>query len=148
MSDPFHDAIDALNEALIRDGIVLPAGDGWEDVNLVEIEIKPADVEQLVKMRGEEYGEAWLKTGRWIQENLDLLVNAGDIVFCLIMIYSKMVRAAESPLNPDHYLDAAGYAKLAVDHLDRKARQRELLVEKFPRRIVPQYQRGGPHDKD
>lgn len=98
-----------------------PDDEGW----CFELELKPSDVNELVEQRGEEYGDAAIQTGRWIQENIDILSGAGDIVFCLIMVYSKLARAVHSPWNPDHYLDAAGYVKLAVDYLDHKAALRE-----------------------
>jgi hypothetical protein len=79
------------------------------------------DASNITKVRGQEYGPAWLTTNNIVQElgtqNLNNLVRAG-FFFNWVMILNKLVRAMVTPNNRDHWLDIIGYAQLSLDHLD------------------------------
>lgn len=78
------------------------------------------DIDQLLQVRGASYGDAWLKTSRWIQEHTDMLKELGDAAFPIIMIMSKLYRLEADPRHLDNIYDIAGYAELAVQAIDCK----------------------------
>lgn len=94
------------------------------------------DHDALVKERGSEYGESWRMTSQWIVENAALLAQAGDAAFPMVMMHNKLARALTSPLKQDHWDDMIGYAKLALQAIERRPAN-HWLVEK--EEGVPKY---------
>lgn len=83
--------------------------------------------------RGEEYGAAWTVTGQLLSSEplcmllMRLIIKGGPYTFAWIMILNKLVRAATSPGNVDHWLDIAGYATLVCDDLRSKDDQKDCV---------------------
>lgn len=86
-----------------------------------------ADIQELLKNRGSEYGD--FKSHAEITQNLKLTLTlfmerrakilAADQQEALDMIFHKIGRIANgNPANIDSWADIAGYAKLVADRLE------------------------------
>jgi hypothetical protein len=78
--------------------------------------------EELLRERGEVYGEAWLLTGEVVRylghDRLLKLVNSGHL-YNWVTILCKLVRLLHSPNHLDSWEDVAGYARLSADHVKK-----------------------------
>jgi hypothetical protein len=79
---------------------------------------------KLLEMRENEYGQAWLLSGKVIRIILSDFTNftttAPLFVHNWVIMLSKMMRILRSPYNPDHWRDIAGYAMLIVNYLETR----------------------------
>lgn len=80
------------------------------------------NVNELIKERDEQYGAAWLHTGRMmhaVSHSLHhLLEIAPEVYYNWVIILNKLVRLLRDPWNRDTWMDIAGYATLVVNYLD------------------------------
>jgi hypothetical protein len=79
------------------------------------------NITTLLNARKNEYGQAWLDSGRVIgllSEDFVAFVEAQPYyVHNWVLILSKLIRILHSPNNPDHWRDIAGYATLVLNHI-------------------------------
>jgi hypothetical protein len=83
------------------------------------------DAQDMIEIRNNEYADAWRLQGEIcqtpaIKSGLEkLLIELPQAWFPWIMILNKLLRIFGSPVNPDHWLDIAGYATLVHNHLTK-----------------------------
>lgn len=64
------------------------------------------------------HGDSWFITGeiiKYIPKNLTIWTSPK--IFAWLMILNKIVRAANSPDNPENWTDIIGYATLVLEDL-------------------------------
>lgn len=72
----------------------------------------------LLKERGREYGDAWLRASGVMNEVQGLPITKSQYFHNWFMIFSKLFRIAWSPSHLDSWADIAGYATLASNHIE------------------------------
>lgn len=85
------------------------------------------DVKSLIKERDQQYGAAWKKTGQmmWCVANEvhEFLISAPELFYNWVIILNKLGRLLADPWNIDSWKDIAGYATLAVNHLETEGKE-------------------------
>lgn len=80
---------------------------------------------ELVRERDELYGEAYVTTGLVVRELRNpiekLLMYWPGLYLPWLMILNKLMRALANPGYPDTWRDIAGYAQLALEHINKEA---------------------------
>lgn len=81
-----------------------------------------SDINDLLKKREDQYGQAWLLTGlavKALQPHYTRFVEkTPEFSNNWMQILMKLVRILFSPTNADHWRDIEGYAKLVRDYLE------------------------------
>jgi 6-pyruvoyl tetrahydropterin synthase/QueD family protein len=78
-------------------------------------------IEALLSERGKTHGDAWIRTGEIISRLPDGYLDEVDVSgyrYVWDVILCKLLRAAHTPHERDHWADVAGYAQLVVNHID------------------------------
>lgn len=84
------------------------------------------DINQLLKERGEHYGDTHYLVGIIIgvlrEPFIKLVLNEPELIYDWTQMMGKLVRIVFSPKKLDHYDDLIGYATLAKGTIERKYR--------------------------
>lgn len=78
------------------------------------------EIKELLKQRGQEYGQAWLMSGaieRAFKVRFFPLFKESDFGYVWSIILNKLCRALVSPHKLDTWRDIAGYAELVAQAL-------------------------------
>ena len=105
--------------AQLEDGMLTKYTPGKPGMTMKEMEQSEADA--LMAARKEEYGEAWLTTGR-ITHLLNEIGVMNRIVespyfYNWMIILNKLIRLLQTPTKIDSWRDIEVYARLVADRL-------------------------------
>lgn len=79
------------------------------------------DIDKLLAEREEQYGNAWITAGVWLNSTSvrnSNLFRESIFIHNFVLIMSKLARALHSPYKADTWKDIAGYATLVANWLD------------------------------
>jgi len=85
------------------------------------------NVDEVLQARRAKYGDSWLTPAQALEAilhgdymQLAKLIQTGHFANWF-MILGKLCRAVHSPDEIDHWVDIAGYAKISIEHIERRS---------------------------
>lgn len=76
--------------------------------------------DEILRERGQQYGETWLAVGQMMRQynvGQTPLFTQSNFGHNWVQIVGKCWRALQSPFNIDHWVDVRNYAQLVIDYL-------------------------------
>ncbi len=108
--------------ARLEDGMLTKYTPGKPGMTMEEM--KQSEADALMAARKEEYGEAWLTTGRITRmlTELELLkrISSSAYFYNWMIILNKLIRLLQTPTKIDSWRDIEVYARLVADRLSNE----------------------------
>lgn len=80
------------------------------------------EIHELLQERGTVYGEAWKLTGLvmgLLEREFDAFLHLRpEYAYNWVAILCKLIRALQTPGDPDHWKDIIGYATLILHNIE------------------------------